>query len=694
MHFDYSIVWLVPLFPLIGFLFNGFFGAQVPKMIASVVACVALLLSFLVSVYIFLMVRDDPSQHIAYLAPWLSIPAFGGVPAVAVNWEALVDPLTSLMLLVITGVGGLIHLYSTGYMAADKGLARFFTYLNLFIVFMLLLVMGNNMLMMFVGWEGVGLCSYLLVGFFYDKPSAAAAALKAMVVNRVGDVGVLIAMFLSLKWFGTLDFYRGAAGVPGILDLAHTIVRTGLLASPAISAAISLICLMTFWGCTGKSAQLPLYTWLPDAMEGPTPVSALIHAATMVTAGVYLVSRMHSLFELSDIAMSVVAVVGMATALFAASIGLVQNDIKRILAYSTMSQLGYMFAACGVGAFAAGMFHVMTHAFFKACLFLGSGVVIHAMEHAIHERHEKEGHGAAGSHDTHREPGAADPDDPQDVRNMGGLKKRLPKAHWTMLVSTFAIAGIPFFSGFFSKDEILGQVAGYSPVLWLVGVITAALTAFYMMRLMYKTFYGSTKTDDAKHAHESGAAMIGVIMVLGILAIFGGYVGVPAFALPNIGFMHSFFAFLAPATGTLPDRVPIISDGMLLSISSLVAIVFVLLSYSSYRAKDGRDLVWSPEAKPHIFVYQFMLHKYYVDELYYKIFTVGGRAISNAVYSIVDVKIVDGLVNGVGWLTGQIGAAFRSLQTGYVRNYAFSMMIGVIFLLIGCYLGFRHIGLH
>jgi NADH-quinone oxidoreductase subunit L len=691
---EYSIVWLIPAFPLLGFLINGFVGARMPKIFASMVACSAMALSFVVAVRIFLMVQADPARHIVTLLPWMSTPAFGGIPAVTVNWEALVDPLTCLMLLIITGVGGLIHFYSTGYMAADKGLPRFFTYLNLFIVFMLLLVMGNNMLMMFIGWEGVGLCSYLLIGYFYDKPSAAAAALKAMVVNRVGDVGVLIAMFLSLKWFGTLDFYRGAAGVPGILDQAASLAGTALISSPAIAAGISLICLMVFWGCTGKSAQLPLYTWLPDAMEGPTPVSALIHAATMVTAGVYLVSRMHALFELSDLAMAVVAIVGIATAFFAASMGLVQNDIKRILAYSTMSQLGYMFAACGVGAFAAGMFHVMTHAFFKACLFLGSGVVIHAMEHAIHERNAADlGHGQAHSSATPAGPGP-DPDDPQDVRNMGGLARRLPKTHLSMLVATAAISGIVLFSGFFSKDEILSQAAGSRyPLIWLVGVVTAAMTAFYMMRLMYKAFYGSPKTEEAKHAHETGWAMIGTVAILGVLSVVGGYVAIPADWLPGVAPLHSLFGFLAPATGTLPDRPGLLPEPVLLGISIAVAFVFVGLAYFVYKGRDGRDLI-PAQSKPTNFVYQLLLHKYWVDEIYYAIFTVGGRAISNQVYLFLDLKVVDGIVNGVGWLTGQIGSAVRALQTGYVRNYAFSMMVGVIFVLIACYLGYRHMGLH
>ncbi len=683
--------WLIPLFPLIGFLINGVFGTKLPKFWSGLIATGAVFASFIVALIVFGTVRSDAGPYISYLAPWLVVPGFGGVAPLTINWETLIDPLTSLMLLIITGIGGLIHMYSMGYMAADNGYSRFFTYLNLFIFFMLLLVMGNNMLMMFVGWEGVGLCSYLLIGFFFEKHSAAAAALKAMVVNRVGDVGVLIGMFLAFKYFGTLDFHQGNAGVPGILDVAPTLGSL-LAASPAIAAAISTICLMIFWGCTGKSAQIPLYTWLPDAMEGPTPVSALIHAATMVTAGVYLVSRLHSLFELSPLAMSWVAAIGIATALFAATIGLVQNDIKRILAYSTVSQLGYMFAACGVGAFAAGMFHVMTHAFFKACLFLGSGAVIHAMEHAIHARHEAaHGHDDAhAEHDTKvSNPLGPDRDDPQDVRNMGALRTKLPVTHATMWVSTFAIAGIPLFSGFFSKDEILAQTAGVSMVIWLVGAITAALTAFYMMRLMYKTFYGTAKTDDAAHTHEASTSMTVPLIILGIGALAGGYVGLPSSITHTTA---PLFAFLAPATGALPEREPLMFGALgLLGISSAIAIIFLAYSYFAYKAKDGRDLLIPAGDKPKAWVYMLVLNKYYVDELYYYVFTVGGRFISNLLYTILDLRIVDGIVNGVAWVTGQVGAAARTLQTGYVRNYAFSMVIGVLFVVIACYLGYHRI---
>jgi NADH-quinone oxidoreductase subunit L len=682
---------------LIGFLINGFFGSRLDKKVSGAIGTVAVFAAFVVALGVFFEVQAHPAvHHSVYLAPWFVIPGAFNASQLQVNWELLIDPLSALMLLIITGIGGLIHLYSTSYMAGDKGYSRFFTYLNLFIFFMLFLVMGNNLVMMFVGWEGVGLCSYLLIGFWYEKKSAADAAKKAFIVNRVGDVGVLIGMFIAFKKFGTLDFYNGFGhgdtGVSGLLvQAAEPAFKALVHNSPLVSVVVTLLTLSIFWGCTGKSAQLPLYTWLPDAMEGPTPVSALIHAATMVTAGVYLVSRMHTLFELSEITMNVVAVIGIATALFAATIGLVQNDIKRVLAYSTMSQLGYMFAACGVGAFSAGMFHVMTHAFFKACLFLGSGAVIHAMEHAIHDR--KGQHEPAGEHGTDvaaLKAGSPDPDDPQDMRNMGGLRTKLPVTHAAMLVSTFAIAGIPFFSGFFSKDEILGDLAGRSALLWGVGALTAALTGFYMMRLMYKTFYGTSKTKDAEHTHEATPAVTVPLIILGALAVVGGYIGVPESWEHYLPFGRSLSHFLSPASGALywtPGGHPFLNDGALLGISSAIAAGFVYFSYSSYKAKDGRDLYISPADKPKNFAYQLLLNKYYVDELYNVVFVAGGRRVAGFCWKILDVGVIDGLVNGIGSISRTLGGFLRLTQTGYVRNYAFSLLIGALLVVIACIAG-------
>ncbi len=692
---------MIPAFPLIGFLFCGLLGARLPKAIVGTVATVAVFASFAIALGIFIHLGTAPQQVTVYLAPWISIPAvtLSAQPALQVNFELLIDPLSVMMMLIVTGVGGLIHLYSTGYMAADSGYSRFFTYLNLFIFFMLLLVMANNLLLLFVGWEGVGLCSYLLVGFWYEKQSAADAAKKAFIVNRVGDVGVLIGMFLAFQYFHTLDLYNGynwAHGeAGGILSRAPELGPL-IAASPFLAGIISLTAIMLFWGCTGKSAQLPLYTWLPDAMEGPTPVSALIHAATMVTAGVYLVARTHSLFELSDLAMMVVAVIGIATALFAATIGLVQNDIKRVLAYSTVSQLGYMFAACGVGAFAGGMFHVLTHAFFKACLFLGSGAVIHAMEHAIHARHSQHNDESAAKH-SGGEPaapalasGSPDPDDPQDMRNMGGLGKKLPIAAWTMGISTAAIAGIPLTSGFFSKDNILSSLAGHSWILWFVGVVTAVLTAIYMTRLMYKTFGGTPKTEDAGHAHGEIPSMSIPLVILGALALVGGLVWLPESwrgAFPLGGWLPSF---LKPAAGSY-QALHEVPDGALLAISSLVAIGGVAYAWLAYRAKDGRDLLIPAADKPRAGLYQLLLHKYYVDEIYNFIFVRGGKELATIVWKNIDVAIVDGAVNGVGSLMRSIGSAFRSWQTGYARNYAFSMLLGVLIVVLACLAGFHTI---
>jgi NADH-quinone oxidoreductase subunit L len=399
---------------------------------------------------------------------------------------------------------------------------------------------------------------------------------------------------------------------------------------------------------------------------------------------------MHTLFELSQTSMNVVAVIGISTALFAATIGLVQNDIKRVLAYSTVSQLGYMFAACGVGAFSAGMFHVMTHAFFKACLFLGSGAVIHAMEHAIHHRKEHDHTDAEHSGETaERHSAGPDPDDPQDMRNMGGLKKKLPITHITMLASTFAIAGIPLFSGFFSKDEILGDLAGRSALLWFVGAVTAGLTGFYMMRLMYKTFYGSSKSPDAEHAEEAGRSMTIPLIILGTLAVIGGYIGLPEFLSGRLPFGRDLSVFLAPAAGAAypVQSHAFLSAGVLLLISSLIAIVFVLFSYYSYKGKDGKDLFITAVEKPKNFGYQLLLNKYYVDEIYNFVFVTGGKAIADFFWKVLDVGVIDGFVNGVGSLSRGLGGVFRSVQTGYVRNYALSLLLGALIVVIACIAG-------
>ena len=700
-HSDPALLyaWLIPLFPLIGFLINGFLGPltgkPLPKVVAGGLATLAVFASFGVAIALFLHVLGADAAHkqaTVYLAPWLNVLADpnGGIKPFMVNFEMLIDPLSVLMMLIITGVGGLIHLYSTAYMAADKHYQRFFTYLNLFIFFMLLLVMGNNLLMLFIGWEGVGLCSYLLIGYFFEKKSAADAAKKAFIVNRIGDVGVLIGMFFIFHYFGTLDFVTGQSGVVGMTEASNVLAA---LATPGAVAVTATMILMLFFGCTGKSAQIPLYTWLPDAMEGPTPVSALIHAATMVTAGVYLLSRMHSLFILSDLAMVTIAVIGIATALFAATIGLMQNDIKRVLAYSTVSQLGYMFAACGAGVFAAGMFHVMTHAFFKACLFLGSGSVIHAMEHAMHDAHGHSGednaaHAEHGDSPDEKTGGTVgpDPNDPQDMRNMGGLLGKIPVTATSMIAATLAISGIIPFAGYWSKDEILWRTwateAGGNWLFWAVGAVTALLTAFYMFRLVMKTFFGAPRTEAAKHAPESSLAMI---LPIGLLAIMSSITGWAVLKF------DTFADFLSPSLGPLPEAVspmagPITMEqalGFGLLIGIVLSIAYCVVRYLA--SKNGE--LMTPEARANRtflsrgWLNWALLNKYFVDEAYNFWFVKLGKQFSTWLWRWFDTEGIDGIVNGVGAFTSWSGQRVRKAQNGYVRSYAFSMVAGILVIL-------------
>jgi NADH-quinone oxidoreductase subunit L len=709
-HSDPSLIyaWLIPLFPLIGFLINGLLGPltgkPLPKVAAGGLATAAVFLSFIVACALFQHVTSAPEGHkqaTVFLAPWLFVPNDpNGIHSFAVNFELLIDPLSVLMMLIITGVGGLIHLYSTSYMAADKDYQRFFTYLNLFIFFMLFLVMANNLLMLFIGWEGVGLCSYLLIGYFYEKKSAGDAAKKAFIVNRIGDVGVLIGMFFLFHYFGTLDFVTGQSAVIGMTEAAPALL---LAATPTL---ITTLLLMLFFGCTGKSAQIPLYTWLPDAMEGPTPVSALIHAATMVTAGIYLVSRMHALFILSDAAMITIAVVGISTALFAATIGLMQNDIKRVLAYSTVSQLGYMFAACGAGVFAAGMFHVMTHAFFKACLFLGSGSVIHAVEHAMHASHGKHGEENA-AHAEHGDSGNAvvsasdgpDPNDPQDMRNMGGLFPRIKVTAFSMMAATAAICGVAPFAGFWSKDQILWRdwetLASGDWVFWGVGFVTALLTAFYMTRMVMKTFFGAPRTEAAKDAHESSLAMIVPIGLLAVLSTITGWAVLK---------FDTFADFLGPSVGPLPATH---NDNMELSfeIGTMIAVVLVMAyCIFRYRATKNNELMTPEQRADHRgwTVQHFLptagwynwvlLNKYFVDEAYNFWFVKLGKQLSTWLWRKFDVEGIDGIVNGVGALAAWSGQIVRRTQNGYVRSYAFSMVTGILLILV--VVAVRAMGLH
>jgi len=631
-------LWLIPALPLAAVLLNLAVGHRLGRRAIGGLACGAVGLAFAWSVVSVLRLAGLPAEHRAVtetVYTWMRVGDFRA------DVSFLLDPLAAVMILVVTGVGFLIHVYSTGYMAHEPDVRRFFLYLNLFMFAMLTLVLADNFLLMFVGWEGVGLCSYLLIGFWYTRPAAAAAGKKAFIVNRIGDYGFLLAMMMVFGAAGTLRFADVFAMAPGLFA--------------AGGAAVTAITLLLFLGATGKSAQLPLYVWLPDAMEGPTPVSALIHAATMVTAGVYMVARTHVLYQLAPLSLETVAWVGGLTALFAATIGLAQNDIKRVLAYSTVSQLGYMFLACGVGAFTAGIFHLMTHAFFKALLFLGAGSVIHALS------------------------------DEQDLRRMGGLPARLPWTHFTMLMATLAIAGIPPFAGFFSKDEILsGAFASGHRALWAVGLAGALLTAFYMFRLYVLAFRGRSRLspEAEHHLHESPPAMIVPLFVLAVLSVVGGLVGPP---LVEGG--HPFARWLAPVFGgghgahegaAAAHAIAPAVEWALIVLSVLVAAAGIVLAFRTY--------LWSPETGTRLRerfagAHRTLLNKYWVDELYENTVVRGVYETARAAWRTFDVKVVDGVVNGVGTTIEAASAVLRLFQTGFVGTYALFITLGVAALL-------------
>ena len=644
-------LWLIPFFPLMGAIINGLFGKRFIRNEAVIggIGTGAVFLSFLVTCLHFFQLGGETERFHQVVASWMS------VGKLQIDWGFLFDPLSALMLMVICGVGSLIHLYSIGYMHGEEGFYRFFSYLNLFVFSMIMLVLGNNALVMFLGWEGVGLCSYLLIGYYFEKKSAGDAAKKAFVMNRVGDFGFLVGL-------GILFWTLGSHGVwtvnfVEISENAHLLGAGGTI--------VTLVTLCFFLGATGKSAQIPLYTWLPDAMEGPTPVSALIHAATMVTAGVYMIGRMNVLFAMSPSTMMVVALVGAATALLAASIGFAQNDIKRVLAYSTVSQLGFMFMAMGVGAFTAGIFHLMTHAFFKACLFLGSGSVIHAMHHALHHAHLH--------------------DDPQDMRNMGGLRKYMPITHATFGISCLAIAGIPFFSGFFSKDEILWWTFASTrgmKVVWIMGAIAACMTAFYMFRCLYMTFYGEQKTHPkAKdHVHESPWVITVPLVVLAALATVGGFVGIPhAIDVLHVG--NKLEHFLAPVFHHTQKTYEIAAHGSA-STEILLMVVSVVIAAVGISAATIMYLK-SPEL-PAKFVgvfgklHRWVYNKWYVDELYDALFVNPTKSFGRFCWKGFDIKVVDGIVNGTGKLVNAFSAALRHTQSGLLHNYALTMVLGMV----------------
>ncbi|GFE56883.1 NADH-quinone oxidoreductase subunit L [Geobacter sp. AOG1] len=655
-------VWLIPLFPLIGFLINGLFGKAIKEeKVIGGIGALAVLCSFAVACMTLFNIISLPVHERVHNVPvftWIKSGTFQADVAF------LIDPLSCVMLMVVTGVGFLIHVYSIGYMHGEEGFYRFFAYLNLFTFSMLLLVMGNNLLLMFVGWEGVGLCSYLLIGYYFHKKSAGDAGKKAFVMNRVGDFGFLLGVFTLYWWLGqnhgiwTIQFTELAK---------HAELFQGC-------TLLTVITLVFFVGATGKSAQIPLYTWLPDAMEGPTPVSALIHAATMVTAGVYMIGRMNFLYIQAPTTMMVVALIGGATALFAATIGTAQNDIKRVLAYSTVSQLGYMFLAMGVGAFAAGIFHLMTHAFFKACLFLGSGAVIHSMHHALHHCH---------SHD-----------DAQDMRNMGGLKSKMPLTYGTFLIATIAIAGIPGFAGFFSKDEILWQAfanphhGSLNILLWAFGACAALLTAFYMFRLVFMTFHGECRiTPKAKdHLHESPMVIVFPLIVLAFLSVVGGYIGMPKILGELLGGIPNYFEhFLAPvfefseeftkAHAHVAGHHSVALEWGLMGLSVLIAFVGIGIAFVLY-VKDTTIPAKFTSAFPAL--HRAVYNKWYIDELYDFLFVNPCKALGNFLWKGFDVVVVDGIVNGVGSIVMGFSGILRYIQSGYVFNYAFSMTLGAV----------------
>jgi NADH-quinone oxidoreductase subunit L len=646
-------VWLAVALPLAGFLANGALALWRPgaKRLVSVVGCGVLLGAFVVSVGVFLELwrGEPPAPIIVTLWPWLP------VERLQVDLAFQVDQLSTVMLLIVTGVGSLIHLFSVGYMQEDPGYARYFSYLNLFVVFMLVLVLGSSFPVSFIGWEGVGLCSYLLIGFWFGDKANADAGKKAFIMNRIGDFGFLVAMFYIWRTFGNLDFAY-------VMEHAPQMLQPG-------GATVTAITLFLFLGCTGKSAQIPLYTWLPDAMAGPTPVSALIHAATMVTAGVYLVARTNVLFALSPLSSTVVAGIGALTALFAATIGLRQYDIKKVLAYSTVSQLGYMFLGVGTGAYVSGVFHLATHAFFKALLFLGAGSVIHAMHHAYHATHSHE--------------------DAQDMRNMGGLRRHLPITFVLMMIATLAISGIPPFAGFFSKDEILAAAfarGGDTPIYYVfyaMGVLAALLTAFYMARLMAMTFMGENRTGEREraHLHDAPWIMTGPLVVLGVLSLVGGALNLPHLVGGHTALERWLEPVVQPGLRVghlvMPEGS---TEYLLVGAAVAVGALGLLLGF---RATLARPILPAAQAPADTGFARVLNRKYYVDELYDALVVHPVVWLSRVVlWRGVDQGVVDGAaVNGAAWASRVAGGGLRLLQTGQVGIYVVLFLVGALWIL-------------
>ncbi len=596
-------LWLIPILPLAGFLINGTIGRRMPKSFVNLVAIGSVVLAFAWALKALLGLGDLNTVYTEHYFTWIQS---GNL---TINCDFSVDRLTAIMLMVVTGIGSLIHIYSIGYMAHEGGYYRFFAYLNLFMFFMLTLVLAANYLLLFVGWEGVGLCSYLLIGFYFDKKFATNAGNKAFIVNRIGDFGFSLAAFLIFKNFGSLDFGK-------VFQQAPT----------ANVEVLTLIGLLLLLGACGKSAQIPLYVWLPDAMAGPTPVSALIHAATMVTAGVYMCARSFPIFTHAPAAMNAIAIIGTATAFFAATIGLAQNDIKKVFAYSTVSQLGYMFMGVGCGAFSAGIFHLMTHAFFKALLFLGSGSVIHAL---------------SGE---------------QDMRNMGGLRKKIPWTFATMMCAAVAIAGVPPFSGFWSKDAILIAAYQYAPWMFWVGVVTAAMTAFYVFRAMFMTFFGQYRGHE--HPHESSPVMLIPLAVLALLSLGGGFIPIP-------NFLAEFF-----------HQGEAAENSTLMVVSVAAGLIGILVAWAMYLFKPGMADSFADSVKG---LYTLVYNKYFVDEIYdaavVKPVVNGSRTV---LWRFADAGVIDGIVNGVGSRVKGVGSVLRLMQSGNIRSYATWVLLGSV----------------
>ena len=624
-----QIAWLIPILPLIGFIINGAGRNILSKSVSGFIGSAVVLASFLLSVYVFIQVKNG-NTHVAHYFDFINI------ETLRIAFDFKIDQLSSLFLLIITGVGFLIHVYSTSYMHDEpaKDFAKYFAYLNLFVFSMLLLVMGANYVIMFIGWEGVGLCSYLLIGYWFRNNNYTDAAKKAFIMNRIGDLGFLLAVFWLITKLGTVSFDEVFAAES--LQKLTTTDITG-------------ITLLLFVGATGKSAQIPLYTWLPDAMAGPTPVSALIHAATMVTAGIYMIARSNILYTMAPVTLAVIAITGIATAVLAATIAIQQNDIKKVLAYSTVSQLGYMFVGLGVGAYTGAVFHVMTHAFFKALLFLGAGSVIHAM---------------GGE---------------QDMRNMGGLKKHMKVTHISFLLGCLAIAGMPPFSGFFSKDEILAAAYSNSPVLWGVGVLTAMMTAFYMFRLYGMTFLGNFRGthEQEHHLHESPAAITIPLIILAVLAVTGGLVGIPEVFMHGGHRLESFLEPVFAQSKAITEKHTLshATEFMLMAISvggALVALLYASNKFGKY-SKSG--------AEPAGFA-KLLANKWYVDELYHTVIILPLKSLSVFFNNVIEKKVIDGVVNGTGKAVNYGSRQLRYLQSGQVGAYVLLMVIGMLVLFI------------